>query len=163
MSFRYRKSTKIGPFRLTAGKNGLSVSAGVKGARVSLASDGKVRRTVSLPGTGLSDTKVIGGIGHVPAQGAQPDEDNLFRVARLEDGSFFVNIDPKKRPTFAQLMELQNAGLTGLDVKLINAQWWEQHDANTPPSRNPLSSNGSWNRRIRARRLAKLRAKQATP
>ena len=58
MGLRFRKSFKLGPFRLTAGKRGLSASAGVKGARVSVNTEGEIRRTISLPGTGLSDTEV---------------------------------------------------------------------------------------------------------
>lgn len=62
MSIQFRKSKKIGPFRLTASKSGLSVSAGVPGARVSVNSRGDVRRTVSLPGTGIYSTKKVGNL-----------------------------------------------------------------------------------------------------
>lgn len=54
MGLNFRKSLSIGKlFRVNFTKKGLGVSAGVKGARVSLNKDG-VRETVSLPGTGLS-------------------------------------------------------------------------------------------------------------
>lgn len=59
----FRKSKKVGPFRVTASKSGLSVSGGVKGARVSVNSKGEARRTLSVPGTGIYDTKRIGGKG----------------------------------------------------------------------------------------------------
>ncbi|MCW2598877.1 MAG: hypothetical protein JWM02_706 [Frankiales bacterium] len=52
---------KFGPLRVTASKSGLSVSGGVPGARVSVNSKGEGRRTVGLPGSGLYDTKKIGG------------------------------------------------------------------------------------------------------
>lgn len=58
MGWQYRKSTKIGPFRVTATKKGISTSAGVKGFLVSKGSDGKTRSTVSVPGVGLRKTKV---------------------------------------------------------------------------------------------------------
>lgn len=58
---QFRKSTKIGPFRLTASKRGLGVSAGAGPIRVSRGADGKTRRTLRVPGTGIYDTKVIGG------------------------------------------------------------------------------------------------------
>lgn len=58
---QFRKSLKFGPFRVTASKSGLSVSGGVPGARVSVNTKGEVRRTVGLPGSGLYDTKKIGG------------------------------------------------------------------------------------------------------
>lgn len=54
MGFRFRKSVKIGPVRLTAGKKSASVSVGVKGARVSKSTTGRTTRTVSAPGTGMS-------------------------------------------------------------------------------------------------------------
>ena len=63
----FRKSKKLfGIFRVTASTNGLSVSAGVPGARVSLNSKGDVRRTVSVPGSGWYDTKKIGNIKPTP-------------------------------------------------------------------------------------------------
>ena len=55
MGFRFRKSKKIFPgVRLNVSKSGISVSAGVKGARVSLNSKGRVTKTVGIPGTGIS-------------------------------------------------------------------------------------------------------------
>lgn len=59
----FRKSTKLGPFRLTASKSGLSVSGGVKGARVSVNSKGEVRRNLSIPGTGIYDSRKVGQLG----------------------------------------------------------------------------------------------------
>lgn len=56
MGFLYRKSAKLGPFRVTASKSGISYSAGVKGARVTKRANGKVQTTLSAPGTGLRYT-----------------------------------------------------------------------------------------------------------
>jgi hypothetical protein len=57
MGLNFRKSLSIGKlFRINFSKGGIGVSAGVKGARVSLGKNG-VRETVSLPGTGLSWTE----------------------------------------------------------------------------------------------------------
>jgi len=54
MGLNFRKSLSIGKlFRINFSKRGVGVSAGVKGARVSLNKDG-IRETFSLPGTGLS-------------------------------------------------------------------------------------------------------------
>ncbi len=54
MGLNFRKSLSIGKlFRLNFSKRGVGISAGVKGARISLNKQG-VRETVSLPGTGLS-------------------------------------------------------------------------------------------------------------
>lgn len=60
MGLRFKKSIKLGKgVKLNIGKSGLSVSAGVKGARVSMNSKGKVTGTVGLPGTGLSYSKSL--------------------------------------------------------------------------------------------------------
>ena len=58
MGFRFRKSVKIAPgVRLNIGKKSVGISAGVKGARVSVNSNGRKTTTVGLPGTGLSYSK----------------------------------------------------------------------------------------------------------
>lgn len=68
----FRKSKKIGPFRFTLSPRGVSTSVGTRSARVSLGPDGKIRRTVSLPGTGIYDTKVVGSTsGKRPGNAAQ--------------------------------------------------------------------------------------------
>ena len=55
MGFRFRKSVKIAPgVRLNIGKKSVGLSAGVKGARVSVNSSGRVTKSVGIPGTGLS-------------------------------------------------------------------------------------------------------------
>lgn len=64
MGFRFRKSFKIAPgVRVNVGKKSIGISAGVKGARVSVNSSGRKTTTVGLPGTGLSYSKTekIGG------------------------------------------------------------------------------------------------------
>lgn len=64
MGFRFRKSFKIAPgVRVNVGKKSVGISAGVKGARVSVNSSGRKTTTVGIPGTGLSyqKTEKIGG------------------------------------------------------------------------------------------------------
>jgi len=61
MALRFRKSFSLGKlFRVNLSKSGIGVSAVVPGFRVSLSPKGKVRRTVSIPGTGLYQTQTIG-------------------------------------------------------------------------------------------------------
>lgn len=55
----FRKSKKFGPFRFTLSNRGLSTSAGAGPLRFGRGADGKVRRTIRVPGVGLYDTKVI--------------------------------------------------------------------------------------------------------
>lgn len=55
MGLRFRKSIKIAPgIRMNISKSGIGFSAGVKGARISVNSKGRVTKTVSIPGTGIS-------------------------------------------------------------------------------------------------------------
>jgi tetratricopeptide (TPR) repeat protein len=68
MGFRVRKTIKIMPgVRMTVTPRGMSVSAGVKGARVSAHSSGRVTRTLSVPGTGISHVSTSSARGSRPA------------------------------------------------------------------------------------------------
>jgi len=60
MGFTARKSFKVIPgVRMTVSKSGISTSAGVKGARVTRTSSGRVTRTVGVPGSGVAHTKTV--------------------------------------------------------------------------------------------------------
>ena len=55
MGFRYKKSINLGGgFRVNLSKNGIGYSWGVKGYRITKTADGRTRRTVAIPGTGIS-------------------------------------------------------------------------------------------------------------
>lgn len=55
MGFRARKSIQIIPgVRMTVTPRGMSVSAGVRGARITAHTSGRVTRTVGIPGSGIS-------------------------------------------------------------------------------------------------------------
>src|ERR1700692_4589800 len=69
---QYRKSKKVGPVRFTASKRGISTSVGSGPFRVTRRADGRYQRTARLPGTGIRDTRVIGGQRQAPAS-AQPN------------------------------------------------------------------------------------------
>jgi hypothetical protein len=71
VGLRYRKSKKIGPFRFTLSKSGLSASVGVKGLRVTKMANGRVRTTASIPGTGVSYVKERSARGKPPAAKTQ--------------------------------------------------------------------------------------------
>lgn len=60
MGFNFRKSAKVGPFRVTLSKSGVGFSVGGKGFRTGVTSRGKRYSTFSLPGTGLSYRKTGG-------------------------------------------------------------------------------------------------------
>lgn len=84
MGIRFRKSMKIAPgVRLNFGKNSVGISAGVKGARVSVNSKGRVTKTLSVPGTGLSyvTTSQLGSSDskkqNTPPAPPEPPQNNL--------------------------------------------------------------------------------------
>lgn len=55
MSIRMRKSFNLGNgVRVNVSKSGIGASVGVKGAKITKTANGAVRKTVSVPGTGLS-------------------------------------------------------------------------------------------------------------
>jgi len=55
MGFRFRKSIKLMPgVRINFSKTGIGASVGVKGYRLTKRADGRVQRTLSIPGTGIS-------------------------------------------------------------------------------------------------------------
>ncbi|RZL25455.1 MAG: DUF4236 domain-containing protein [Rhodococcus sp. (in: high G+C Gram-positive bacteria)] len=62
MGFRFRKSIQIVPgVRVNVSRSGIGYSAGVKGARITKHANGRVSRTLSVPGTGLSHQSTVGG------------------------------------------------------------------------------------------------------
>lgn len=56
---RWRRSTKVGPVRITQTLSGTSFSLGIPGMRYTLRADGKRQITLGIPGTGLSCTNVL--------------------------------------------------------------------------------------------------------
>ena len=61
MGFRFRKSIDIlGLFRINFSKSGVGFSWGVPGYRVTKMANGRTRKTVSIPGTGISHVSESG-------------------------------------------------------------------------------------------------------
>lgn len=59
MGMRFRKSVKLGPVRVNLSKSGVGYSVGNKFFRMTKKADGGVRRTTTLPGTGISHVEEI--------------------------------------------------------------------------------------------------------
>ncbi len=93
---QFRRSKNIGPIRITASKGGLGASVGAGPVRVGKGADGKVRGTVRIPGTGIYDTRVIGGETSQPAaapttqNGPQPPYPNHQTQASATRGQPIV-------------------------------------------------------------------------
>ena len=82
MGFRMRQSIRIAPgIRLNVSARSLGISAGVRGARISVNSRTGVRTTASVPGTGLSYTTTHS--LHAPASPRHPAAGAPARVAPI--------------------------------------------------------------------------------
>ncbi len=57
---QFHKSKKSGPFRFTISQRGLSSSVGGGPFRLGMGSNGRIRRTLRIPGTGIYDVKTYG-------------------------------------------------------------------------------------------------------
>ncbi len=62
--WRFRRSKKFGPVRLTATSRGLALSAGGPFGRISVNSRGEVRQTTRVPGVGVYRTQKVAQLGH---------------------------------------------------------------------------------------------------
>lgn len=61
MGWRFRKSIDVlGLFRINFSKSGIGFSYGVPGYRVTKTANGRTRKTVSIPGTGISHVSESG-------------------------------------------------------------------------------------------------------
>ena len=78
MGLRYRKSIKMGPFRINLSKSGIGYSYGVKGYRVTHKAGGGVRKTTSIPGTGISYVTETSGKSVRSAPGFVPAEPEAY-------------------------------------------------------------------------------------
>ena len=108
MTFRFRRSLRLGPLRLNFAKSGLSsVSLGGRGAslNVPIGRAGGTRATAGLPGTGLSYSSELG----------RPSTSQRRQAQRGSDG----------QPTTQQLVDLLAEGLLGPEG--AGECLWHQH------------------------------------
>ena len=86
MGTRFRKSVKLGPFRINFSKSGVGWSVGNKYARYTRKANGGTRVTTTLPGTGISHVEELGRSrsstrkpSTVPVQASAPQEQEAPR------------------------------------------------------------------------------------
>jgi Protein of unknown function (DUF4236) len=90
---QYRKSKKVGPLRMTASNRGISTSVGYGPFRATRRADGRYQRTVRVPGTGIRDTKIIGGNRQAPASASPSMAVQLGKLFLCALGlSFIVSV-----------------------------------------------------------------------
>lgn len=86
MGFRFRKSFNLGKgLKINLSKNGIGYSVGTKGVRVSKTAKGTTRKTLTLPGTGLSYV----------TESKNTNQDNKLKkgIKNIKDKSFDEIID----------------------------------------------------------------------
>lgn len=95
MGFRFRRSISIAPgIRITANKNSIGISAGPKGAHVSINTKGQTSKSIGIPGTGISYNER----GHVGAGKNKPahEKNTPRKEAPLQQ---LTAEKPKEKPT----------------------------------------------------------------
>ncbi|WP_299039981.1 DUF4236 domain-containing protein [uncultured Pseudokineococcus sp.] len=158
MGFRMRKSFKIAPgVRMTVTPRGVGVSGGVKGARISAHSSGRVTRTLGVPGTGVSHTSTLasGRRPAVPRAATAPApsapspglfaprwEKDLHRalVKKPDDLPALVAVGrdhPQARP-LAQLFEALRGAVPAGDLERARDLVAQAHAADLDPASDPF-------------------------
>lgn len=90
MGFRFRKSIKLlGSTKVNISHKSIGISAGVKGARLSINSKRGITGTVSIPGTGISYSKNI----NTRSSTSGPNNINMYSNKKNKDNSndFLIN------------------------------------------------------------------------
>lgn len=93
MGLRYRKSINLGGgFRINLSKSGVGYSWGVKGYRITKTAKGTIRRTASIPGTGISYVHETGknnsaksnrGVNHASLQQVPAIDNNHYDTQNI--------------------------------------------------------------------------------
>lgn len=96
MGFQMRKSFKVAPgVRMTITPKGFGVSAGGRVARMSMNTSGRVSRTLSVPGTGISHVKTYGtSTGKRPARASVRTSAKSSNPSEREDSSANLPVRP---------------------------------------------------------------------
>lgn len=104
MGFRFHRSAKIFPgIRLNFSKSGLGLSFGVKGYRVSIGPAG-IRRTVSLPGTGIS---------HIDQLYSPSNKNSITSIPANISNSPSGDINPNSNLFLSKILPITFLGLIG--------------------------------------------------
>lgn len=94
MGFKFRKSIKIAPgVKLNINKNSVGISAGTRGARVSVNSKGRATTTVGVPGSGISYSRTTN-LGGNNRQNNQRSSNEPLNFMENNNGN--QNQPPKK-------------------------------------------------------------------
>jgi predicted negative regulator of RcsB-dependent stress response len=154
MGFQARKSFKVMPgVRMTVSKRGVSTSAGVRGARVTRTSSGRITRTLGAPGTGISHTKTLSGSRSAqpgpswptaPAAPPKPGltaprwEKDLYKALTTQSFGDLAGVarsHPEAAPLVAVLdgLTAMQAGDTDRALPVLRWAWSSAHDIDGHP------------------------------
>ena len=101
VGFRLHRSVQVIPgLRLNFSKSGLGVSTGVKGYHVSHMANGRTRRTISIPGTGMSwiTEKSHAGAGRPRSASTTPQATSPSRPASAPSQARLARAEARERP-----------------------------------------------------------------
>lgn len=105
MGIRYRKSINLGGgFRVNISKSGIGYSWGVPGYRITKTSKGKVRRTYSVPRTGISYTSESSGKTRNEPPKSSPRQETLDSLTVYENIDI-ANLSELKPAEFSELID----------------------------------------------------------
>ena len=100
MGFNFRKSFNLGKyFKINLSKSGIGFSFGVPGFRVTKTANGKLKKTISVPGTGLSYTDDIGKKETKPKEKTKKSTKNTAKTKKKAEGLFCPNCGEKVAKT----------------------------------------------------------------
>jgi len=125
MGWSYRKRLRFGPLNVNLSRSGIGTSLGIPGLRVTNSSTGRHYITLSLPGTGLSWRKNLGGRKRgfgsqiiPPVTSPQPVQ--------------------TPSPLLAQSTPFSSQASTGSSGPLVNGMpWWQQAGMKKGPGTGP--------------------------
>ena len=163
MGFRARRSIKIAPgVRLNVSAKSIGVSAGVRGARVSVNSSGRTTRTVGIQGTGISHTRTTSSGARTstgrptpqsqPPRPVRPKKVKPGLLAPAWEKQLFKQLDgtpdaaaihaigqqnPAVAPT-AAMVELLRVSLPGEDAPRVRSLLSYLFDAGYDPATDPF-------------------------
>ena len=88
MGLRFRKSFKVAPgVKINVGKKSVGLSVGGKGGRVTVNSSGRLTKSASIPGTGISyvETEKIGKSKQSSKRRSNKTDKNINKVSSSEN------------------------------------------------------------------------------
>lgn len=121
MGFRYRKSINLGGgFRINLSKSGVGYSWGTKGYRVTKTANGKIRRTYSIPGTGLSYTEESGNRNNRQTKGRNTNRTPNQPVYQQLDATQEREI---KSADISQFKQVEQGNVSSAVERVIRINW----------------------------------------